>query len=291
MSLAPEDEHAIDEALRVWRQGDVSLDPGLGFLHLADLSRPHSSISLQAANTLRDEGEPIETGPQVVQDFDVRGAVMLSQTCDVVRSCKARPFVEVAPLVKVSEEAVEEVRRLKRSAYAHVPATAQSGLVADLERVMTVEKALVAGWNRTPGWDTDTEQRHFAFALSRKRTRFPFPDDFVAAAKDFQGHLTNQHHKSTAEGEHLRALREIRVLAAPSWQSDSVEISWWFIKYSDPENADWSHFVDNWIALFRHTGRFRLYSHVPCRLEDITAQDYVVSDHLDLDRLSSPRHP
>ena len=42
-------EEAIDEALRHWRQGDVSRDTGLEFVHLADLSRPHSPYSIQAA--------------------------------------------------------------------------------------------------------------------------------------------------------------------------------------------------------------------------------------------------
>ena len=82
---------------------------------------------------------------------EVRGLVMLSQTCDVVRGCRARPFIEVAPLIEVPEQWVEEIRRLKRPAFAYVQITAGDRLVADLDRTMTVEKALVAGWARTPG--------------------------------------------------------------------------------------------------------------------------------------------
>lgn len=224
MPLTEEDERAIDEALQAWRQGDVSLDAGLEFLHLADLSRPHSTASTQVAEAMANDGEPIEDGPAPVLD-EARGMVMLGQTCDVVRNCRSRPFVEVAPLIEVSEEWVEAIHRLKRPAFAYVPAVAGDRLVADLDRTMTVEKALVARWTRTPGWETD-------------------------------------------EGAHLRALREIRVRAAPSWDDAEVQLSWWFIKDADPADAeaDWPTHMDQWLALFDQTGRFRLDPPTACRL-------------------------
>ncbi|MCY4309835.1 MAG: hypothetical protein OXC54_00735 [Rhodospirillaceae bacterium] len=289
MALSEEDEKAIDQALRAWRQGDISLDAGLEFLHLADLSRPHSPASMQAAKAALGEGEAITAAAMPVLD-ETRGMVMLSQTCDVIRNCRARPFVEVASLVDVPEPWVEEVRRLKRPAFAFVPATADQRLVADLDRVMTVEKALVAGWTRIPGWDTDKELRDFAQSLARKRSRFAFPDDFVAAASRLQAHLAARHNRQTDEGAHLRALREIRVRAAPSWDADQVQLNWWFVKDDDPQDvpADWPALVDRWLALFERDegGRFRLDAPIACRLEDMTARDYVDSDRLDLDRLS-----
>ena len=102
MPLTGEDEQEIDQALQVWRQGDVSLDTDLEFLHFADLSRPHSPASVQVTDALAADGEAIEAGATAVLD-EVRGVVMLSQTCDIVRGCRARPFVEVAPLVEVGE--------------------------------------------------------------------------------------------------------------------------------------------------------------------------------------------
>ena len=289
MSLTREDEEVIDQALRTWRQGDVSLDAGLVFLHLADLSRPHSPASCQAAASL---GEEIDPGSAPVLD-EVRGMVMLSQSCDVVRGCRDRPFVEVAPVIEVSGRLVEEIRRLKRPAFAYVPATAEVRLVADLDRTMTAEKALVAGWTRTPGWETDEERRSFADAIARKRSRFAFPDDFVAAAEALQRRLADKHDKQTPEGAHLRALREIRVAATPSREGGPVHLAWWFIKDSDPEDVDayWPKFLDRWLDLFDRSGRFRVDSAIACRLEDLTAQDYVESDLLDLDRLSIPRRP
>ena len=292
MPLTREDERAVDKALSAWRQGDVSLDVGLGFLHLADLSRPHSPASRQAAASLAEAGEVIEAEPTPVLDT-VRGMAMLGQTCDVIRRCQDRPFVEVAPLIERPGREIEEVRRLKRPAFAYVPAMAEDRLVAGLDRTMTVEKALVAGWTRTPGWETDDERRGFALALARKRARPALPDDFVAAAQDFQFRLVDKHDKKTPEGAHLRSLREIRVRAAPSWDDDSVHLAWWFIKDSDPEaaDADWPTFLDEWLSLFDRSGRFRLDTPIACRLEDMTARDYVESDFLDLDRLSVPRRP
>ena len=120
---------------------------------------------------------------------------------------------------------VEEIRRLKRPAFAYVSTTAGERLVADLEHTMTVEKALVVGWTCTPGWETDDELRDFARALARKRSRFAFPDDFVAAARNHQAHMNVRHNRQTDEGAHLRALREIRVRAAPSWDDTEVQLS------------------------------------------------------------------
>ena len=155
MPLTEAEERTIDQALRVWRQGDVSLDAGLEFVHFANLSRPHSPASAQVAEALANDGEAIEAGATAVLE-EVRGVVILSQTCDIIRGCRDRPFVEVAPLIEVPEQWVEEIRRLKRPAFAYVPTTVGDRLVADLDRTMTVEKALIAGWTRIPGWRLTT---------------------------------------------------------------------------------------------------------------------------------------
>jgi hypothetical protein len=289
MPLSDEDAEKINAALQVWRQGDVVLDSDLEFLHLADLSQPLSPASGQVAVNPADAGE-IPPGATPILD-QVAGLVMLTQTCDIVRDCRSRPFVEVAPLIQVTADELNDIRRLRRPAFAFVPATTAERLVADLDRIMTVEKSLVAGWTRVPGWQTDGELRDFALALSRKRSRFAFPDDFVAAAGQLQERLTEKHDKQSDEGAHLRALREIRVRAAPSWDSEQVQLSWWFIKDADPEiaNVDWPGWAEKWIKLFTQSGRYKCYPPTVCRLEDMTALDYVESDQLDLDRLSTPK--
>lgn len=278
-------EDAIDDELRHWRQGDVSLDAGLEFVHVADLARPHSQASVEAVGG--SDGETQLAGIATIAS-DVEGVVVLTQTCDIVRSCQNRPFVEIAPLVRLDDAMVEQVRRLKRPAFAYVASMAREGLVADLDRVMTVEKAVVANWERISGWDTNSDNRAFARAIARKRSRFAFPDDFVLAADRFRRRMLEKHNRMTVEGSHLRALREIRVRAEPSWNDDEVGLTIWFIKDRDPvsESPDWPDLVDGWSELFDQSGRFHVKAAVACRLEDITARDYVESDVLDLDSLS-----
>jgi len=82
---------AIDEQLIHWRQRDVVLSTALPFVHLADYTKPLTDQSRDAAENDRDGSEPLG-----VVFTDVPGFVVLSQTCDVVRSCRDRPFVELA---------------------------------------------------------------------------------------------------------------------------------------------------------------------------------------------------
>jgi len=70
--------------------------------------------------------------------------VVLTQTCDIVSDCLERPFIEVAPLVRTNEQLVEEIRHLKRPAYAYILTVADSHLVANLDLTMTVENTLRA---------------------------------------------------------------------------------------------------------------------------------------------------
>lgn len=278
----------IDEQIRQWRQGDVAMDAGLEFIHLADPSRPHSSASIDVATT--NEEEQTE-GTQVILE-GIDGLAVLTQTCDIVRSSEERPFIEVAPLVRFEDSKVEEVRRLQRPAFAYVPSVSPDGWVADLDRVMTVEKAvLVKLKQRKQGCSTDAERRDFALAIARKRLRFAFPDDFVQAVEKLRRHVINKHNRQTEGGSHLRALREIRVRAAPSWDHEIVELTVWFIKREDPPNVNpnWSDHTDKWSSLIDTSGRFEVNFALACRLEDITAQDYVESDVLDLHGLSVPQ--
>lgn len=285
--MASKTEGTINAQLRQWRQGDVSLNTGLEFIYLADEAHtPTEQHSDEDTKLLPTSDQNTSLAVPILEE--VRGVAMLTQTCDIIRDYKKRPFVEVAPLIELEARVVEEVRRLKRPSFAYVSATASEGLVADLDRTMTVHKALVARWIRVPGFGTEHEGRDFALALSRKRSRFAFPDDFTSAATKLQRRIVAAHAKQTAEGAHLRALREIRIRATPSWDHDTVELDWWFIKENDPEDTQpaWSPFVDRWIDLFEQVGRFQINSWTACWLKDISAQDYVESDHLDLDRLS-----
>jgi hypothetical protein len=265
---------AVDRALSDWRQGDCVLGEQW-FVHRADsIGR---SSSAEAANGW----DLVETA--------VAGFVLVSQSCDIIRSSKDRPFVEVCPLVQVTEQDFPMIAARRRPVYALIPALELGRLVADLDRTMTVEKAVVAQWNRTPGCRNDVEMRAFAEALSRKRKRFAFPNDFNQLVRKLVDRLSEKHGRASEEGEALRSLREIRVQATPSWDSPEVNLMFWFIPYDDSELAGISSahkYLEKWLKLIPAGGRFEVFGQIET-LERLTAADYLGSDLLDLDHLSS----
>lgn len=277
--LAPDSDEAkkIDAALSEWRQGDLALDEAL-FVHVADGAAPLSS----AAESI--EGDDIQAVTS-----ETAGLVVVTQTCDIVRKCTERPYVEVAPLVKVSAEHLREVQRGRRPAYATLPALNEACLVADLDRVMTVEKAIVAAWKRTAGFASDADGRAFAQALARKRMRFAFPDDFTRMARKLQARLAEKHDKSSDEGHGLRSLREVRVQAGPSWDAATVSLFFWFVRHDHDVHFDaksWAELLKEWLKLVPASGRFQPIEGQVVALDDMTAAEYVDSDPLDLDYLS-----
>lgn len=114
---------AVNQALAAWSQGDVSLDAGLAFLHLAELRSPHSSVSMQAVEGLRAAGEDVPPGSTAVEDAAIPGVVVLSQTCDIVRDCVERPFVEVCPLAQIPAAEMDAVRGLRKPTSRSCPAS------------------------------------------------------------------------------------------------------------------------------------------------------------------------
>jgi hypothetical protein len=278
-TLAPDSDEAnrIDASLREWRQGDLALEESW-FVHVGDGALPLSEAAAEA-----------ESGVQSLTS-EVLGLVVVTQTCDIVRSCVTRPYIEVAPLVRVSEDDLHQVKRGRRPAQASLPTLEKNKLVVDLDRVMTVEKSIVASWNRTPGFARDADGRAFSLALARKRARVAFPDDFVAFATPLMRRMTSKHGKQSDEGRALRALREIRVRAEPSWDADHVKLVFWFIRNKDEatfENQSWDRFLDDWKKRIQPSGRFVDVQAVVQALDDLTAREYVESDPLDLDYLTT----
>ena len=272
-----EEVKRIDNALSEWRQGDVALEEHW-FTHIADPSRALTTESGQA-----------EGGLQAITS-EVEGLIIITQSCDIVRSCAKRPFLEFSPLVKVAPLSLKQIERGLRPAYAFVSAIADADLVADLDRVMTVEKAVVSTWKRTQGCKTDVEVRNFAQALARKHARFAFPDEFTLFVSGLQARLREKYDKFTEEGNALRALREIRVRAAPSWDATDVELFFWFIRDetdSDLQRKSWIPLLESWLKLIPANGRFTRVDGAVTLLEDLTARDYVESEPLDLDYLSN----
>jgi hypothetical protein len=288
--MSPTTNHQeIDDALLGWRQGDAVVEKVPFFLHLADTRSPLTPASNAVAT-----GDDADGLAGVASDL--LGLVVVSQTCDIVRSCTKRPFVEVCALAEVTEQDLEDVRRLRRPAYAFLPGLSHLRLVADLDMTMTVEKSVLVPLQRVEGCRTDTEHRAFADALARKRARFAFPDDFVTAMGKVRQRLKERHGRDSPEGATARALMEIRVMAVPDWDAEQVALHFLFILADDvpPPTSDDEARVSDWVSRFDSSGRFKLDDEMPwriCFLEDLDAASYVSSDRVDLDDLSTRALP
>lgn len=220
---------------------------------------------------------------------EIVGFCIISQTCDIVRCCKERPYLEISPIVEVSNEVLGDIERGSRPNYGYIPNLKEVRTVAHLDRVMTIEKSVVKGLNRTAGCNSDAERRSFAKALGRKRTRFAFPDDFVGVVDKLRKRLIEKHDKQSDEGKALRSLREIRVAASPSWGSAEIDLNFYFIKAESAETFEgkkWTELKESWMKILVPHSRYKNIFGEVITLEIMSAKDYVESDQLDLDHLS-----
>jgi hypothetical protein len=269
----------VNDRLCAWRQGDFVAEGEHWFLFGIDAQGPLTEAGSEAA------AENAEAA-----SIRVSGFLVISQTCDIVRDCGARPFIEVCPLVKVDAPTLHATERGRMPRYAFIPGAAERNLVADLDRIMTVEKSVVANWNREDGCHTDADTRRLSLALARKRQRFAFPDDFGSLAKNLIRRMSSKHDKNSDEGRALRSLREVRVTAMPSWDADEIKLLFLFIRNEDDlefGGRGWDDWLRAWLERLPESDRFVEVDGIVTTLEDITARDYVESDALDLDHLST----
>lgn len=251
---------AVDNALAAWRQGDCV-------------------VGEQWFAYRQAEGE------DGLREVPVEGLVVVSQTCDVVRTVRDRSFVEVAPLVKVPEAHLHGIRRGRMLRYAHVPGVADQSLVADLERTMTVHKELVARWARVEGCMTDQDARLFAEMLARKRLRFAFPDDFTEFVRPLQERFREKHDKNSPEGEAMRALQEIRVQARPSWAASPISLDFFMVCDEATKEAIGAQ-LPAWSQLLKPRTPYQTVDFMKVTLDELTAAQYLATDPLDLEYLS-----
>ena len=275
--------HDITNALLHWQQGDCVLGVN-GFIYRFRTEQPATSESRSAG----DESDLVEA--------DVPGFVVATQTCDIQRAVRDRPFIDICTLVVCPDwTSIDEIAKGLRPRFAYVPGVAERGLVADLDQIMTIEKPVLASWPRIQGCRTDAELRIFAGALARKFSRFAFPDDFVAASRKLVDAIKRKHGRPESdEGRALRALREIRVAATPSWNAAQVALHFFFIRdEAQPTllNQTWDHWLTKWLDLLPTSGRYISVDGIALPLSAMRADEYIASDQLDLDNLTSAISP
>ncbi|MBW4674412.1 MAG: hypothetical protein KME52_10440 [Desmonostoc geniculatum HA4340-LM1] len=91
------------------------------------------------------------------------------------------------------EQFLDEVQKGRRTQFVYIPGVAKLYLIADLDCVMTVEKAVIGEWERVPGCQNDQQIRTLGQALARKRVRFAFPDDFNQFVRKLQQRIQDKH--------------------------------------------------------------------------------------------------
>lgn len=280
--MTPEQAAEIDSQLAAWRQGDAVLGADMRFVYLADLAAPVT----QQAEQLADEEGPDGIG---IVSVETVGLVVVSQTCDIVRACRDRPFVEVCPLVSLPDRLVPMVRRNRVSQFVGLPGLGNANMAADLDRVMTVEKGLLASLTerRTRGVDTETEAQILAETLGRKRMRPAFPNDFVTAIEGMRQRIIEKRDKDSPEGDFLNNVREIRVLGIPDWISATIEVEFLFI-FERGVNipSDAKNWIERLLKRVAIGDRIAAVEGRPVGLDQLSAASYLDSYRLELDHLS-----
>lgn len=275
----PATVQTVDEGLQVWRQGDVAVADWIG--HLVDPARPLTEEAAQGGD---------EEGSLALASLVVEGLVVVTQTCDVVRSCADRPFVQVAPLIRLEDPIQREAAAGWRPRYAPVPNLGADAF-ADLDRIVTIEKTILVTCEQVPGWESDAEIRRFSKSVGRKFSRFAFPDDLAEALRPLVKRIREKHKKESEEGRALRLVKEIRIVADPHWAASEIDIFLTFAPDTQEEEAQlppakWDELLAKWLELCSPTGVVHEIDGEILSLEELTAREYIESDALDLDHLS-----
>jgi hypothetical protein len=94
--------------------------------------------------------------------------------------------------------------------------------------------------------------------------------------------------KPTNEGKLYAALREIRVVCAPSWNAQEPSLTFLFIYNDDADlPLDSDALIEDLMNRFDSTGPFRAPEFRLARMSEISAATYAASQPLDLDHLST----
>lgn len=285
------DDGDLQMVIRLWSQGDCAI----GELPILWGFAQDDPLTATAREQAR-EGEPV-LGVSIAAEA-VDGLVVVSQTCDIVRGLSDRPFVQVAPLVRTDETDLVLIRARMRPRFAYLPALAGECLIADLDRVFTVEKTLLARWNRVPSCEDEGQRRSFSETIRRYYNRPALPDSFVQGVRGLEAWFREKHDRVPDPpkkgptpfhpGACLRALEMVLIRANPSWEASSFHVDFLLVRKSDEDGISaetWKKFMD--VCKGKVTLPAQItsgWSEMP--LLHLQAKRYLESEVLDFDYLS-----
>lgn len=175
---------------------------------------------------------PILSDSGVVDLLTPEGAVVVSQTCDVVQTNKRS--VIVAPRVRLENHRVNAAKKGYSPQLVHLNNLLDDYFV-DLEHCATISKELLVksevlghGVDQSRAIDVSV----FAARVGRKFSRFPFPDDVQPWFRPLQKMVQKRHGKRNAVGELLDSTVTLR-LAAQDWEAEGRILTLHVIGHQD----------------------------------------------------------
>jgi hypothetical protein len=196
------DDASTDLALRSYRQGDVL-----------------PKLSSLAMLRVQDDGQS-----RWVEESAPNGAVIISQTCDVVRPHRERPTVQASKLTQLAGVTEREAAEGRRPRFVAVP-NEGTGWFADLEVIGTIDKLALVRLSRREGVIDDEQVRTFAGAVGRRFSRFPFPDEVAQQISVLERDVRSKYGKELSPlGRILRQVMELRLEADPTWEDPDAAI-------------------------------------------------------------------
>lgn len=262
-----------NDAIRVWRQGDVILDASL-----------LNSILTTTLSLEDSAGKPIV------------GLVIVSQTCDVIK--ENQKLVTVAAIVKCSDSGfVTQVKNRKASPrYAYIPSLEKDDLVADISILAPLSKERLLKLQRTDGGfdyqDTGDNQfcwiARFQEALARLSSRFAFPDNFNPFKKALGDQLRLLRKDASLE-KGIRAIDEIAAEVEVT-RNEVSTANIWFILESTPLSDDEIELLGGNITSAMENIRAKIntfsFSHRIVDPAEVTLEQYRRFHRIDFDDVS-----
>ncbi len=177
-----------------------------------DLLTLPSFVHLEGGQTWRPYRKAARPDHQVVTTH-IDGLVLVTQTCDIVRSAEAGRFLQAAPIVSAAgptEAAAWNDGASSR--YVAVPGIGPLAFV-DLDRIVTLAPSLALRCSRRPGVQPDGRAvSRFGQAVARKFGRYPFPDDLGPSLKKLRASILHKWDRPDSPENHvLQALLQVRV--------------------------------------------------------------------------------
>ena len=188
-------------------------------------SDPMATQDLRQGHILDIPALPLVAPDKVVRDYPTpHGAVLLSQTCDIVRP--ERQTVVASPVSYLDEAEARQSRNGQRPRYVPLNELGDR-FFADLDVIGTLDKDGIASLRCRPGIDHAKEDQVIKLGglIGRRFSRFPFPDEVVPWLAPLIEVIESKVPKaSSGEALALGQVEEFRVEAKNGWSVPPYEL-------------------------------------------------------------------